>query len=292
MSAQTTPFASDPMDREESKSVPTAPASHRKSVPFKSRRGVAEKGIEGTLLSAVLAADRELDQVVHDLDEISNALKSGKREEEVRRVAVHPAVWYAVKHALLERELRHLALCDDLTGLYNRRGFFASATHQLKMARRTLKPAVLLFCDVDGLKAINDSLGHREGDHALARAAEALREVFRESDILARISGDEFAVLGTDLPPRHQQTVLARLQKSIAKVSRDETRYRLSLSVGAAWFDPQNPVSLGELMERADHAMYEQKRNRIVALQKETPSFRRQPVTTRLDSGTLTKEKA
>jgi two-component system cell cycle response regulator len=170
-------------------------------------------------------------------------------------------VWYAVKHALVERELRHLALCDDLTCLYNRRGFFAAATQQLKVARRNQKPALLLFCDLDGLKTINDTFGHREGDLALVRAADAIETVFRDSDVLARIGGDEFAVLATDLPPRHQQTIYARLQKALNRMSGDESRYELSLSVGAAWFDPQNPMPLGELMEQADRAMYERKRN-------------------------------
>ncbi|MGH9715309.1 MAG: GGDEF domain-containing protein [Candidatus Acidiferrales bacterium] len=292
MSVQTSPFVSSTADAEEVKEPRTAPASHRKMIAFKPRRSVAEKDLEGTLLSAVIAADKELGHVLHDLDEISSALKSGKPDAEVLRVAVHPAVWYAVKHALLERELSHLALCDDLTALYNRRGFFAAATHQLKMARRNQKPAVLLFCDLDGLKAINDSFGHREGDLAIVRAADALEEVFRDSDILARISGDEFAVLAMDLPPRHQQTVMARLQKCLNKVSRDETRYELSLSVGAAWFDPQRPVGLGDLMEEADCAMYERKRGRSSPARKETPTLRREPVAGRLEFAGLAQEKA
>jgi diguanylate cyclase (GGDEF)-like protein len=262
MSVHTRPFASDPSDAEGVKS-PRATATSRKTLAFKPCRSVAEEGPERDVLSAALAADKELCRVLRDLDVISSALKPGEPEAEVFRVSIRPAVCYAVKHALLERELRHLALCDDLTCLYNRRGFFAAAMQQLKMARRNLKPALLLFCDLDGLKAINDSFGHREGDLALVRTAGALKDVFRESDILARVSGDEFVVLAMELPPPHQQTVLARLQKSLNKLSAGETRYELSLSVGAAWFDPHHPVSVGELMEQADHAMYERKRSRI-----------------------------
>jgi len=298
MSLQSTPFVTDHSDAEDGKIPRNGAASHRKTLAFKSRRGAADRDLEGTLLSAVVAADKELGHVLHDLDEISNALKSGKPESEVLRVAVHPAVWYAVKHALLERELRHLALCDDLTCLYNRRGFFAAATQQLKMARRNQKPALLLFCDLDGLKAINDSFGHREGDLALVRAADALEEVFRDSDILARLGGDEFAVLAMDLPPHHQQTVLARLQKILNKASRDETRYELGLSVGAAWFDPQQPVSLGELMEQADRAMYERKRKRVpqprkdaTLPQNEPAVLRKTAVATKLEFGDLVKDK-
>jgi diguanylate cyclase (GGDEF)-like protein len=230
-------------------------------LPFRPRRSVVASDLEGSLVSALLSQDKDLARILEELDEISCALKAGMAEKEIVRVAAHPAVWYAVKHALVERELRHLALCDDLTCLYNRRGFFAAATQQLKVARRNQKPALLLFCDLDGLKTINDTFGHREGDLALVRAADAIETVFRDSDVLARIGGDEFAVLATDLPPRHQQTIYARLQKALNRMSGDESRYELSLSVGAAWFDPQNPMPLGELMEQADRAMYERKRN-------------------------------
>lgn len=235
-----------------------------KTLPFKPRRTVADRNLEGSLISALLSTDKDLNDVLRELDKISAALRCGKPEEEILRVAVHPAVWYAVKHALIERELHHLALCDDLTCLYNRRGFFAAATQQLKMARRNRTPALLLFCDLDGLKSINDTYGHREGDLALVRAADALETVFRDSDVLARMSGDEFAVLATDLPPRYQQTIFARLQKALKRAGKDEPRYELSLSCGTAWFDPQAPMSLGGLIEQADHAMYERKRGKRV----------------------------
>jgi two-component system cell cycle response regulator len=227
----------------------------------KPRRGASGKKVESRLLSAVLSADKELRYIVHDLDKIPVGLRSRKPEDEIQRTAAHPAVWYAVKQSLLERELSRMALCDDLTRLYNRRGFFAAATQQLKMARRHQKAALLLFCDVDGLKSINDTFGHREGDLALVRAAAALEAVFRDSDVLGRIGGDEFVVLAMDLPPRHQQTILSRLHKTLHRAVKDESRYELRLSVGAAWFDPQHPISLGELIEQADRAMYERKRN-------------------------------
>jgi diguanylate cyclase (GGDEF)-like protein len=244
-------------------------------LPFRPRRTTAVKDLEGNLFSALLSTDKELSDVLRELDEISGALKSGKPQEEVLRVAAHPAVWYAVKHALIERELRHLALCDDLTCLYNRRGFFAAGTQQLKIARRNQKPALLLFCDLDGLKTINDTFGHREGDLALVRAADALETVFRDSDVLARLGGDEFAVLAMDLSPRHQQTIYARLQKALNKSAKDDRRYDLSVSVGAAWYDPQNPISLGELMEQADRAMYERKRSTRIALATKDATFLR-----------------
>ncbi len=266
MPVQSTPVMNSRAAAEDILTCSPESSSSRKTLLFKPRRTVAEKGLEGSLVSALLSTDSELTHVLGQLDEISSALKAGKPAEDVLRVALHPAVWYAVKHALVERELRHLALCDDLTCLYNRRGFFAAATQQLKVARRNQKPALLLSCDLDGLKPINDSFGHREGDSALVRAADALQSVFRDSDVLARLGGDEFAVLAMDLRPRHQRTILMRLRNELNARGKNESRYQLTLSVGTAWFDPRHPISLAEMMERADRAMYEQKRDNRVAL--------------------------
>jgi two-component system, cell cycle response regulator len=225
-------------------------------------RGPSERDLEGLLSSALLASDKELGNVVHEIDEISKALKLDATDTKALRVAVHPAVWSAVRHVIVERELRYLALTDDLTCLYNRRGFFAAATQQLKLARRNSQSMLLLFCDVDNLKPINDSYGHREGDLALIRAADALEEAFRDSDILARLGGDEFAVLALEASHEHEAVMLRRLEKTLKKSNANESRYDLSLSVGVARFNPQHAVSLGELMEQADRNMYEQKRKR------------------------------
>ncbi|HKV04294.1 MAG TPA: GGDEF domain-containing protein [Candidatus Acidoferrales bacterium] len=238
------------------------PASNRKAPSIHGRRGPSDKDLEGALSSALLAADKEFGHILHEVDEISEALKSNSPDTDTLRVALHPAVWCAVKEVLLDRELRYLALTDDLTCLYNRRGFFAAATQQMKVARRNGKGMLLLFCDVDDLKAINDCYGHREGDLALVRTADALEEAFRDSDILARLGGDEFAVVALDVADEDQRVMLRRLEECLNMSNAEEPRYKLSLSVGAVRFDPQGAASLGELIERADKAMYEQKRNR------------------------------
>jgi two-component system, cell cycle response regulator len=229
------------------------------------RRGISDRDLEGSLSSALLAGDKELGGVVREVDEISRALKSGATAPQALRVAIHPAVWSAVRHVIVERELRYLALTDDLTCLYNRRGFFAAATQQLKLARRNTQSMLLLFCDVDNLKKINDSFGHREGDLALVRTADALEDAFRDSDILARLGGDEFAVLALEASSQNEAAILRRLEKSLKKSNANESRYDLSLSVGVARFDPQHAVSLGKLMEQADRDMYEQKKNHPVS---------------------------
>ncbi|GAC1660746.1 MAG: hypothetical protein PVS2B2_13220 [Candidatus Acidiferrum sp.] len=166
----------------------------------------------------------------------------------------------ALKQSILDREIRSLAITDELTGQYNRRGFLASATHQLKLAQRNDQEVLLLFCDVNNLKGINDSFGHQEGDLALVRTADALEETFRDSDIIARLSGDEFAVLASEASTADRQVIVPRLEESLSKLNDLESRYKLSLSVGIARFDPRNPSSLGELIAQADEDMYAHKK--------------------------------
>lgn len=222
----------------------------------------SDRDLEEGLSSALLASDTELGSVVHEIDAISEALKSDAPIEDSLRVAVHPAVWSAVRHVILERELRYLAVTDDLTCLYNRRGFFAAATQQLKVALRKNQTMLLFFFDVDELKSVNDSYGHREGDLALVRVADALEKAFRDSDILTRLGGDEFAVLALESSSEGQGVILRRLEQSLKKISANGCRYELSVSVGVARFDPQHAVSLGELMARATEAMNEMKAKR------------------------------
>jgi diguanylate cyclase (GGDEF)-like protein len=228
------------------------------------KKGLSDQGLEESLTSALRAADSEFGQILHEVDEISTLLRSPNPNDETLRVARHPAVWSAVKQALLDRELRYLALTDDLTCLYNRRGFFAAATQELKRARRNTESLLLLFCDVDNLKVINDSYGHCEGDLALIRTADGLEETFRGSDILARLGGDEFVVLALGTGQQSEEVIFRRLEKNLKKANSVENRYALSLSVGVARFDPKNAVTLGELMVQADRAMYEKKQKKKV----------------------------
>jgi diguanylate cyclase (GGDEF)-like protein len=234
--------------------------SKRNVVAMTRKNGSAESDLAENLSSALRAADSEFGQILQEVDEISRLLKSDNPDTQTMRVATHPAVWGAVKQALLDRELRHLALTDDLTCLYNRRGFFAAATQQLKVSQRNQQSLLLMFCDVDNLKKINDTYGHREGDLALIRTADALEKSFRDSDILCRLGGDEFVALASETSNQTQETILRRLEKNLKKSSAGELRYELSLCVGVARFDPKCAVTLGELMVEADKAMYAKKR--------------------------------
>jgi len=235
--------------------------ANRKIISMGRKSVSPENDLAENLCSALRAADSEFGQILQEVDEISKLLKSDHPDIQTMRVATHPAVWGAVKQALLDRELRFLALTDDLTGLFNRRGFFAAATQQLKLAQRNGQNLLLFFCDVDNLKKINDAYGHQEGDLALIRTADALEQSFRGCDILSRLGGDEFVALVSQTSNQGQEIFLRRLEKNLKKSSATEPRYSLSLSVGVARFDPKRAVTLGELMVEADKAMYVKKRS-------------------------------
>lgn len=266
------PIRSKPFRRAEHSSKWAS--SSRRMVLIDRKASGSEEALEESLASALQVADNELGQILHEVDEISAVLK-GNPDSQALRVAGHPAVWRAVKQALLDRELRNLALTDDLTCLFNRRGFFAAATQQLRTAHRKAEDMLLFLCDVDNLKSINDSLGHKEGDMALIRVADALEHAFRGSDVIARLGGDEFVVLTSGSPERTQEGILRRLQKGLKKANAG-TGYELSISIGAAAFDPKHPVTLGELMAQADTSLYEKKQKPAAASSANTTTSREQ----------------
>ena len=166
-----------------------------------------------------------------------------------------------IQQKIMEDKHRELAITDDLTGLLNRRGFFALAEHQCKVATRNKKILALLYIDFDGLKIINDELGHEAGDQALEDTANIFKATFRSSDIIARIGGDEFAVLLTDLPnPKDENKIIQHLQDNLTKHNESGTRkYELGLSIGVAYYNPEDSCSIGKLLNKADELMYRHK---------------------------------
>jgi diguanylate cyclase (GGDEF)-like protein len=163
----------------------------------------------------------------------------------------------------LEEELLSLSINDPLTGLHNRRGFLSLVKQQLKVSDRNKRGVQLYFADLDGLKLINDTLGHVEGDKALIEAATVFKDTFRASDIVARLGGDEYAALAIDITENDPEIFTDRLQFLIdTRNSQENRRYRLSISVGYSHYDPENPCSLDELIARADQLMYQQKQNK------------------------------
>lgn len=174
---------------------------------------------------------------------------------------------YAVERHRLLSALRSLSLIDDLTGLYNRRGFGDLGQQYLKLARRSGKNVTLIFLDVDRFKAINDSLGHHMGDRALLRIADVLRNTFRSSDIIARLGGDEFAVLAPEASGDPPEVLMHRVRGAVQEfneTSRDP--YRLSVSLGSARFQGDPMVRLEDLLAEADADMYQEKRSKRGAM--------------------------
>jgi diguanylate cyclase (GGDEF)-like protein/PAS domain S-box-containing protein len=161
----------------------------------------------------------------------------------------------------MEEQLRALSFFDDLTGLYNRRGFFTFADEFLKLAKRQRQGLFMLYADLDNLKQTNDTLGHQAGDQALIDSAGIIRRTYRESDIVARIGGDEFAVIPIGTTGDNIDKLTNRLRENIEKHNSTKKRnYALSMSFGVSYYDPMAPCSIEELLAHADGMMYEQKR--------------------------------
>lgn len=159
-----------------------------------------------------------------------------------------------------EAEVKQLSLTDELTGLYNRRGFFWLANQQFKIAQRTQIFCCLLFVDLDGLKKINDSLGHEIGDRMIVDTAQILKQAFRDSDLVARLGGDEFVIFMI-VGSRNTEEFYPRLQANIDRFNQEHNySYKLSISVGVTQSVLNENISLEQLIEEADKLMYEHKR--------------------------------
>ncbi|HEY3276798.1 MAG TPA: PAS domain S-box protein [Syntrophorhabdaceae bacterium] len=163
----------------------------------------------------------------------------------------------------MEEKLRTLSIEDELTGLHNRRGFMTLSAQQLKAAQRRKEHMALIFMDLDGLKSINDTRGHQEGDRMLIAAAQVLQNAFRGSDIIGRMGGDEFAVLTPYDTGADAEGLMDRARAAVEEYNGSGALpYRLSMSLGAALYDPEKPRSLDELIEAADAAMYRDKKKK------------------------------
>lgn len=158
-----------------------------------------------------------------------------------------------------EMEGRQLSLTDELTGLHNRRGFFLLAEQQLKTAHCMKVFCWVIFIDLDGLKLINDTLGHDMGDALIVDAAQLLKQSFPNSDIVARLGGDEFIVFISSYF-QDADSIQACLQANIANFNQQQNRsYELSMSIGIERYSPESNMSLEELIARSDELMYAHK---------------------------------
>jgi diguanylate cyclase (GGDEF)-like protein len=182
---------------------------------------------------------------------------------EIRPAAVPRALLYAIERHRLISALRSLSLIDDLTGLYNRRGFTELGEQYLKLARRSGRAVTVVYLDVDRFKDINDAHGHPVGDQALRRVGEILRNTFRRSDIVARLGGDEFAVLALETSGEPAEWLAQRLREGVSMHnSAGDAPFQLAASVGVARAVGDDEVSLDDLLAQADAAMYREKREK------------------------------
>jgi diguanylate cyclase (GGDEF)-like protein len=157
-------------------------------------------------------------------------------------------------------KLKRQSIWDGLTGLYNRRGFFDLANKELKLAARVKKDFLLIYADLDGLKKINDSLGYSFGEQAIIEASDVLRETFRESNIIARVGGDEFVILALYDNESSEQAIISRLKKCIDRCNqKSDGLYQLSISIGTSRWSAENPLDIDKLLKHADERMYVQK---------------------------------
>jgi len=165
-----------------------------------------------------------------------------------------------------EEEVHKLLYIDDLTGLYNRRGFFVLVEQQVRLAARQRHELMLLYADIDNLKRINDTFGHKYGDLALVDFANILREVFRTSDIIARIGEDEFVTLAIEAKSESIEIIRARLENALAKRNAQPMqRFQLSASCGIIPFDYESGNTIQDVIMHADLEMYEEKSQKHLA---------------------------
>ncbi|MEO8425428.1 MAG: diguanylate cyclase [Actinomycetota bacterium] len=223
-------------------------------------------GVLASLLVVLLFVQRLAGRIVRT-EEIARMMEEGMplrepstSDDELGRLE-RVLVQSGTRVGELQAELRRMGTTDALTRLTNRRGFLPTAEHQLRIAKRTQKPIALMFLDLDGLKHVNDTLGHSAGDSMITEGAFVLRETFRSSDLIARMGGDEFCVLFAAETYDMAKVALARLKNAVDHANAQEGRpFVLSFSAGVAMFDPEDPRTLDELIVLADEQMYVRKR--------------------------------
>ena len=224
---------------------------------------LSNKGDLESLLSSLLTiAGCDVGKVAPGLEECLGKLHSPCKAAQNLQALHHRRSGSRSSNSSLRGNCAIWRLRDDLTCLYNRQGFFAAATQLLKFARRNDQQIMLFSCGVNNLKQINELFGREEGEFALVRTADALEEVFRESDLLARLGDDQFVVLASGASGIHQDAVLAAWRVAFSGRMR-ANRVSAHRQCRCGCSSTQNhPVKLSELMELAESAMNERKQRR------------------------------
>ncbi|HXY29708.1 MAG TPA: diguanylate cyclase [Gemmatimonadaceae bacterium] len=225
--------------------------------------GSAEAALDAVVRARVDAADVAVVVLVggSDADEAFglHAVQAGAQDylvkEQLDGHLLARVLRYAIERQRLQATLRQLSLTDELTGLYNRRGFTTLSEHHLKLAHRT-RGLLLARADIVGLRSINERFGREEGDRALVAAADVLRETFRASDVIARLRSDDFAVLVLDASDETVDVLQPRLRARLRSLSasRPELPYELEIEMRIVRFDPSMPPVVEELLAASARA--------------------------------------
>lgn len=219
--------------------------------------GKQSNGLLYTLdLPIILVGDRPDDDPLV-IQSIAKGAQDYLNRKSWDRQLLEKSISFSCKRYQIQKNLRDLSLTDSLTGLYNRRGFDQLLEKQISYAVRHGQPFLLISIDINAFKSINDKFGHPVGDQALKDIAEALLSSFRKHDLVARVGGDEFAVIApntTASEPLIEHLLLALLSFS-------ERPYTLAVSVGECLFDPRNPMDAKALIAEADFKLYCRKNN-------------------------------
>ena len=195
------------------------------------------------------------------------ALQKGADEYLVKGKVKSHSLSRILRYAIMRHkgrvELQSLSLVDDLTGLYNRKGFMLFAQQQLSLSVRAKRGMILFFIKLNGLKEIKDKSGHQSGDLALIETASILKEVFRDSDIVGRHAEDEFTAIAIESFDANNEIIITRLQDDLYSSNKQANRlYELSLSIGTAYYDTEELCSIEKLINRAEVSMNEQRNNK------------------------------
>lgn len=205
--------------------------------------------------------------VISDLDDDDLAVSTVQggaqdflEKDEATPPVLARSIRYAIERHRLLSALRSLSLIDEVTNLYNRGGFSDLGEQYVKLARRSAQGITLVYVDIDRFKTINDSLGHHIGDRALLKVAEILRVTFRRSDLIARLGGDDFAVLALEATGEDAKALVERLRRQVSDSNETSKEpYQLSISVGMARYEGEGRATLEGLLDQANKAMQEEK---------------------------------
>ncbi len=203
-------------------------------------------------------------RLLEDVRQYANSLEH-QVEERTKELANRSKELELALHnvKIASEKLERLAVMDELTGLYNRRGFMTVATQQVKLIERRDNDVLLVYMDLDGLKHINDNFGHAFGDIAIQAFAGILSSVFRNTDIIGRLGGDEFTVLAIDCSMKEYEKIITRLEKQIIHYNQTSNQeFILAASHGAAPRKPGSQCTLEDLIEEADAELYKMKREK------------------------------